>query len=105
MERKRGWPQDTQRSVEQGVVSVCWLHAPRPVLLAVGVRGLAKRGACRHLSFLLELTFASWVRGRVPSPGIPRDVGWGDGERGLAAPGMEALPFNQVPRIGLRDKP
>ena len=24
---------------------------------------------------------------------------------GLAAPGMEALPFNQVPRIGLRDKP
>ena len=65
------------------------------------MRGLAKRGACRHLSFLLELTLASWVRGRVPSPGIPRDVGWGDGEWGSddeASAGPESWPC--CPRDG-----
>lgn len=82
------------------MVPVCWLHAPRPMLLAVRVWGLAEGGTCRHLNFLLELTLASGVTGSVPSPGIPltRDGEMGSGavmmrplraqRAGLAAPGM-----------------
>ena len=71
------------------MVPVCWLRAPPcPMLLAVGVWGLAEQETCRHLNFLLELTLASGVIGSIPSPGIP--LTW-DGEMGSGAVMMRPL--------------
>lgn len=116
VQRRKGASPRSHSSQWRSVVSAVRFRAPGPVLLVVGVWGLAQWGTCRHLNFSLSEHLHQGSQAEFPLPGYP--VKWcgktGRGGRGFCRPRMlallppgteEALPFDQVPRIGLRTRP